>query len=155
MDKNNSDVQIDQDLVGYGICVVLLVIGILFSFLFTSWLFFIGLIIFFLGFIFLAVQLDSEKYTKYSLLTLGLGFLFLSLFLVNIDFIIVRIIFVLFLAFAITFFVVNGIYIARNSEENKSVSVIVFQIIDIGAALVSIFNFQFDKRSFRLDELKL
>ena len=29
---------------------------------------------------------------------------------------------------------------ARNSEENKSVSVIVFQIIDIGAALVSIFN---------------
>ncbi|MCT1757603.1 hypothetical protein MX641_11990 [Staphylococcus haemolyticus] len=140
MDKNNSDVQIDQDLVGYGICVVLLVIGILFSFLFTSWLFFIGLIIFFLGFIFLAVQLDSEKYTKYSLLTLGLGFLFLSLFLVNIDFIIVRIIFVLFLAFAITFFVVNGIYIARNSEENKSVSVIVFQIIDIGAALVSIFN---------------
>ncbi|MDW3839775.1 MULTISPECIES: hypothetical protein [Staphylococcus] len=140
MDKNNSDVQIDQDLVGYGICVVLLVIGILFSFLFTSWLFFIGLIIFFLGFIFLAVQLDSEKYTKYSLLTLGLGFLFLSLFLVNIDFIIVRIIFVLFLALAITFFVVNGIYIARNSEENKSVSVIVFQIIDIGAALVSIFN---------------
>lgn len=140
MDKNNSDVQIDQDLVGYGICVVLLVIGILFSFLFTSWLFFIGLIIFFLGFIFLAVQLASEKYTKYSLLNLGLGFLFLSLFLVNIDFIIVRIIFVLFLALAITFFVVNGIYIARNSEENKSVSSIIFQIIDVGAALVSIFN---------------
>ena len=120
--------------------LIIFISFLIFSFLFTSWLFFIGLIIFFLGFIFLAVQLDSEKYTKYSLLTLGLGFLFLSLFLVNIDFIIVRIIFVLFLAFAITFFVVNGIYIARNSEENKSVSVIVFQIIDIGAALVSIFN---------------
>ncbi|WP_220377604.1 hypothetical protein, partial [Staphylococcus aureus] len=77
----------------------------------------------------MAVQLDEEKYTKFSLLVLGLGFLISSLFLVNIEFVLVKIIFILFVALAIMFFVISGIYTVRNSDGNKSVSIIIFQII--------------------------
>ncbi|WP_162196149.1 hypothetical protein [Staphylococcus epidermidis] len=38
------------------------------------------------------------------------------------------------------FFVISGIYTVRNSDGNKSVSIIIFQIIDIAAVFISIFN---------------
>ncbi|MDU9284081.1 hypothetical protein, partial [Staphylococcus pseudintermedius] len=138
--ENNNNTNIDENLVGYGMGIVFSIMGILFYFIFDNWLFFIGLVLFFIGFIMLAVQLDEEKYTKFSLLVLGLGFLISSLFLVNVEFVLVKIIFILFVALAIMFFVISGIYTVRNSADNKSVSIIIFQIIDIGAVLVSIIN---------------
>ncbi|MDU9262401.1 hypothetical protein PQ710_12670, partial [Staphylococcus pseudintermedius] len=87
--ENNNNTNIDENLVGYGMGIVFSIMGILFYFIFDNWLFFIGLVLFFIGFIMLAVQLDEEKYTKFSLLVLGLGFLISSLFLVNVEFVLV------------------------------------------------------------------
>lgn len=134
----NSASQLQLDLTGYAISTFLIILGFLFYFGFNNRIVYVGIPIIMMGFLSLSVQLDISGQIGFALFVGGLFFLSPQLYLKSKKNNILRIISFFFLSFAITFFVIAGLYMFYQGGPNSSLFSFVGQFINFVMFLLTL-----------------
>ncbi|PNZ75726.1 hypothetical protein, partial [Staphylococcus microti] len=114
--KNNMD----SSLVGYSIVTFFIIFGILMQIKLDNFWEVIGIILVFIGLLFLSIQLSQDNYTEFSFPILGIAFIWPAIFVIENQNFIVVLLFILLVSISTVFFIVGLLYTLKVKKGNNT-----------------------------------
>ncbi|KIX91219.1 hypothetical protein TP70_03700 [Staphylococcus microti] len=140
--KNNMD----SSLVGYSIVTFFIIFGILMQIKLDNFWEVIGIILVFIGLLFLSIQLSQDNYTEFSFPILGIAFIWPAIFVIENQNFIVVLLFILLVSISTVFFIVGLLYTLKVKKGNNTDNItpnllsIFVKILDVLGIIFSIFE---------------